>query len=325
MKLLQLNTYQWKAFVFAALLLVCLPRFNGNKSLVRTEPWDAKYFKAYVEYFRGEQPTAPIRPASNWRFLLPACASLLPFAANTSINILNFICLLGALYYLRKSMQFLCIPEEQIRFAQMLFVFSFPVFYYGCITYVDAGSVFFVSLGIYLFLSERYLLFFINFIIGLFAKETVALLIPFACLYALKQKKYGLFIGTLLLPLIYWIEFDLIRKYAPISEGEERIKFWEINTAAINHNLGRLRTWGAFVLTLGIPFILAIKKGWHLGFSHWLKPIPMACLAGFGTAVLLFFFSFISTVADGRIIWHSYFFLLLFIFDPESKPIFKRR
>ena len=84
------------------ILVMALPRFNGNKWLVQTEPYDAKYFESYVSYFRGEKPLAPIRPASNWRFLTPVLASALPFKPNTSLNLINLFYLFGAVFFLNQ-------------------------------------------------------------------------------------------------------------------------------------------------------------------------------------------------------------------------------
>src|ERR1043165_2742534 len=96
------NLSQRTKFCVIALcfLIVTLPRFNGNQVFIKNVPYDAKYFKAYVEYFRGEAPTQPIRPASNWRLLIPFIASFLPFEPLTSLNIINLVCLALSLYIL---------------------------------------------------------------------------------------------------------------------------------------------------------------------------------------------------------------------------------
>jgi len=299
------------------LFLVCLPRFNGNQILVQQEPYDAKYFKAYVEYFRGEAPSAPIRPASNWRFLVPLIASTLPFSPATSINLINLILIMGSLLFFYLTLEKIGVVEKNRWIAISLFIFSFPTFYYSCISYVDPGSIFFLSLGIFLWFKQKYLLFIISIMVGLMAKETIALIFPFALTHALlnkNNKQVLLLVGALLL---YWLEYKIIRDFAPISLGETRDKFWSLNLNAAKVNLNRMHTWLSFILSFGLIGILFLYKLIFAGKNLTKNKTSMAALAGFVGILGLYAYSYISTIADGRIIWHGYFFMLLLIFDPN--------
>ncbi|MGZ5281161.1 MAG: hypothetical protein ACXWEY_02680 [Bacteroidia bacterium] len=86
------------------LVLICLPRFNRNPLVIKRDLNDAAHYIAYVEYFRGEEPSAPLLPAFNWRPGIPFVASFLPFEPMTAINIINVICLLMSLLLLDKTL-----------------------------------------------------------------------------------------------------------------------------------------------------------------------------------------------------------------------------
>ncbi len=158
------------------LCLVCLPRFNGNTSFVKQTPYDAQYFNAYVQYFRGEIPLAPIRPMSNARFLLPLLAAPLPFAADTSLNLINFFCIALSLYFLYAILKHIGVDPKQRWWAVFIGIFSFPTFYYACISYVDAGAILFVSMGVFAWLKEKYWAYVLAILLGLAAKETSIIL-----------------------------------------------------------------------------------------------------------------------------------------------------
>jgi hypothetical protein len=299
------------------LILVCLPRFNGNQILVQQEPYDAKYFNAYVEYFRGELPSAPIRPASNWRFLVPLIASALPFSPATSLNLINLILIMGSLLFFYLTLENIGVKENKRWQAISLFIFSFPTFYYSCISYVDPGSIFFLSLGIFLWFKQKYFLFIVSLIAGLMAKETIALIFPFVLAHALLNKNYKqilLLVGALIL---YWLEYKIIRDFAPLSLGETRDKFWSFNLNAAKVNLYRMHTWFSLILSFGLIGILFIYKLFLAKKNLAKTKTGMAALAGFAGVLGLYAYSYISTIADGRIIWHGYFFMLLLIFDPN--------
>ncbi|MBP7510284.1 MAG: hypothetical protein KA981_00065 [Bacteroidia bacterium] len=307
------------ALAIVSLVLVCMPRFNGNQTFVKQEPWDAKYFNSYVNYFRGESHSAPIRPASNWRFLVPLLASALPFDAPTSLNVLNILFLLGALFFLHQSLYQLKINREKIWLAIALFIFSFPCFYYGTISYVDPGSVFFVSAGLYAWIRQKYWAFILTILIGLMAKETVAVLFPLALVSTLIERKYILFFALILFLLIFLLEYQLIKTYAPLSDGEIRFSNWKISTTAFWNNINRPHSWLAFVFSFGIPGFGLIQSIATHKMKLLENPLLAGCLAGVASCIALYLFSFITTVADGRIIWHAYFYMFVVIFAPIKK------
>jgi hypothetical protein len=84
---------------------------------------------------------------------------------------------------------------------------------------------------------------------------------------------------------------------------------------AFENNLARFNTWASLVLSLGIPFVLCVLKMARLNFR--LNKLEKVCLGAMIVTLVLYIFSFITSVADGRIIWHCYPFLLLFYFNQE--------
>jgi len=323
---LKLPKQKWLIpLAFIALLAVCLPRFNGNQTFVKQEPWDAKYFNAYVKYFRGESHTAPIRPASNWRFLLPLIASTLPFEAATSLNMINILFLIGALIFLHQTLYYLKVNKEKIWLAIALFIFSFPCFYYSSISYVDPGSMFFVSAGLYAWIRQKYWAFALVILVGLMAKETVAVLFPLALVSAFVEKKYKLLIGIVLLLFLFLYEYQLIKTYAPLSEGEIRFNNWTINSAAFWNNIHRPHSWLAFALSFGLPGFGLIQSMATHKMKLLQNPLLAGCLAGVASCIGLYIFSFITTVADGRIIWHAYFYMFVVIFATNHKALAQKR
>ncbi len=308
---------------FILLLVVVLPRFNGNQIIVKQVSYDAKYFESYVHYFRGEPLTQPLRPASNWRMLTPFIASLLPFSPATSINLLNLLFLIATLFVFYKTLAHIYIPESKIWQSLWLFILSFPTFYYSCISYVDPGVIFFISLGIYAILKENILLFYVSVLLGLLVKETIVLLFPFSLTYywVNHQKKIVLYHMFAFILIVF--EYILIRKLAPISDGVTADVFWKASFSSVQTNLYRIHTSLSFILSFGLVGFLFVKSL----LQHSIKEIKnnslfLASIAGILGAIGLYLISYFTTIADGRIIWQSYFFMLL-IFNQKKVMRYK--
>lgn len=307
------------------LLLVCTPRFNGNTNWVKQTPWDAHYFNAYVEYFRGEVPSAPIRPMTNARFLLPLLAHLLPFSAASSLNILNFFCLAFSLYYLFAILKFVGAEPKQATWAVFISIFSFPSFYYTCISYVDPGAILFLTMGVYAWLKEKYIAFVLASLLGLVTKETSILLFPFAVAMSVFKKQYKitgwLIVGCILFCALHY----LIRIYAPLSNGEIRFKPLQFNLEAAKYNLQRTNTILSFILSLGLPGLLLLIKLYSHKIKLFQSSTSMGALGGLIGIFVLYLFSFFTTIADGRIIWHAYVFMFILIFERRDLLTEKRK
>ena len=305
------------------LCLVCLPRFNGNTSFVKQTPYDAQYFNAYVQYFRGEIPLAPIRPMSNARFLLPLLAAPLPFAADTSLNLINFFCIALSLYFLYAILKHIGVDPKQRWWAVFIGIFSFPTFYYACISYVDAGAILFVSMGVFAWLKEKYWAYVLAILLGLAAKETSIILLPFAMASSIYKKQYKILITLVAGVFLFLLLHYFIRLYAPVSVGEIRFKPLQLSLEAAQNNLNRSHTLGSFFLSFGIPGILLLRTGLKNKWQIY-SAASMGAWGGILGIVSLYLFSFFTTVADGRIIWHAYVFMFILIFERRAFIISKQ-
>jgi hypothetical protein len=291
-----------------------LPRFNGNQVIVKQVPYDAKYFENYVEYFRGNSLELPLRPATNWRFLVPLTASYLPFSALTSINLINALFLALGLFIFYHALQLLNIPNIKKWQSIWLFLVSFPMFYYASIAYVDTALFLFIAISIYATFKQKTWMFILAVLSGLCVKETIAICIPFYLFYHFKNNKKNAIFVTLVTFILYLFVLYFIRKYAPISLETTRNNFWTFNLESASINFHRFNSWFSVILSFGLLGFLFFKKLFTISFRQIIEnPLYLACLASIGSAIFLYFLSYFSTIADGRIIWLSYFYMLMVV------------
>jgi len=298
-------------------MAMILPRFNGNQVIVKQVPYDAKYFENYVEYFRGNSLELALRPATNWRFLVPLMASYLPFSALTSINLINALFLALGLFIFYFALQLLNIPNIKKWQSIWLFLFSFPMFYYASIAYVDTALFLFIAISIYATFKQQAWLFVLAVLLGLCVKETIAISIPFYLFYHFKNNKKNAIFVTLVTFILYLFGLYFIRKYAPISLETTRNNFWTFDLKSASINFHRFNSWFSVILSFGLVGFLFFKKLFTKTFHQIIEnPLYLACLASFGSAIFLYFLSYFSTIADGRIIWLSYFYMLMVVNRP---------
>jgi hypothetical protein len=291
-------------------VIVTSVRFNRNNAIVNRPLNDARYFIAYVEHFRGEIPSDVIRPASNWRMLVPFIAASLPFEPITAINIVNQIFLLLGMMMLYHSMLYLKINKGYVWLGLMLFCVSFPAFYYTTIGYVDAGVMFFVSTCIYATIKQSWWLFMVSFVLGFLAKESIVVVLPFAVVYLFMQgrRKNAIALGLILIAS-YLAESYWIRQYAYLTPGEKNNMFWVIDPENIGLNLKRINSLLAPILTLGLVgliYLFNIKSSIKTN-----KALTWASLFLLATTLAMYAFAFITTYADGRPLWLAYFAMIM--------------
>ena len=295
-------------------MAMILPRFNGNQVIVKQAPYDAKYFENYVEYFRGNLLELPLRPATNWRFLVPLTASYLPFSALTSINLINALFLALGLFIFYHALQLLNIPNIKKWQSIWLFLVSFPMFYYASIAYVDTALFLFIAISIYATFKQQAWLFTLAILLGLCVKETIAISIPFYLFYHFKNNRKNAIFVTLVTFILYLYGLYFIRKYAPISLETTRNNFWTFNLESASINFYRFNSWFSVIFSFGLVGLLFFKELINKTFRQIIEnPLYLACLASIGSAIILYFLSYYSTIADGRIIWLSYFYMLMVV------------
>lgn len=136
--------------------IIALPRFNWRdlpqplNQFVGEKPFDVIQYEKYVEFFRGTKNVAnELEGPFSYRPLVPLLASVLPFKPNTSINLINlFFLTLGLIYHLRLLRLFGFI-ENQIIIGVLLFILSFPMFYYATSGYIDGSLIGILTISAY--------------------------------------------------------------------------------------------------------------------------------------------------------------------------------
>jgi hypothetical protein len=299
------------ALTLGIMLLMVLPRFNRNAAIVERPMNDARYFVAYVEYFRGLEPSDVIRPASNWRLGVPFIAAYLPFSPLTSINIVNIFALTLAVYLLYLSLRALTIAKGYCWLGCWLFLISFPTFYYTSIGYVDPGVLPFMALMVYATVRKHFLFAMLAITAGALTKETIILMLPFYFISGAIEKRKYIWLQAAILLFQYVLINWLLRKYAFVSPGEHNPSFWSISAYAVMSNVMRLNSYLAPLLSLGLPalfFYLYLKYfAPHEIIKSVLIRAVLFSLPGF---ILVFLLTIITTYCDGRIIWQAYFLVI---------------
>jgi hypothetical protein len=294
------------------MLLVALPRFNWRdlphplNQFVGEKPFDVEQYEKYVEYFRGNKNLADeLEGPFSYRPLVPLLASLLPFEPLTSVNLVNYFFLTLGLIYLIKLLLKLGFNEKEIIIGNLIFIISFPLFYYATSGYIDASLIGIMLISNYYLMTNRYFLFILSFTIGIFIKETVIVLLPVSTVYYLLNEKTKIKFVKISIPIIlYFIVVGVIRNFAPQKE----IYVWKPSYEILTYNLLRIKTYITFILTLGIPGLLSF----YLVLTENRKNVPKEILYPLFTGILFSFllwvYSLFAAYSDGRQLWMSYVF-----------------
>lgn len=272
---------------------------------------DMENYVEMINYFRGTGDISKVVVPFSFRPFVTYLASLLPFEAFTSLNIITSLCVsltVLVIFLIIKKLKF---NFEYCVLGSFLYLFSFPTFYYGSAGYIDASLVLFLSIIVYLRVSERDYLLPIAFILGTLAKETIIIAFPFVFLdiffrnsnYRKKQYFFGFLSIVCCLICSYFV-----RKQFSSSPSF-------INEPLIDNflfHLIRPKSHGSFLLTFGIPGFLSL---WYLfkRFNFQKDKLQLSFLVGAVSSVVLFCYAFLSAYPDGRFVWTAYPFLIPFV------------
>ncbi len=302
-------------FILISLLAVTYPRYNWNeidiikpltgKGEYSGRSVDANQYLLLTDFYRGADNRSKLLTPYTFRPLVPFLASRLPFDSMNSINILNFSALLLTVLYLFGILKQMGFDYKLRLLGGMLFIFSFPVMYYGCIGLIDPFLIFLLTLGMYLIFKENWPLLLLLFLIGSFAKETTILLLPvaFAYIYSSKKINKGTIVWLFLFLIAYLLSIIVCREISPVQSTY----IWSPSFETMTSNLARPRTYLSFLLTFGLPGIisvLAIFKMNRRRDNELTYYLPL--IIGIIFSILLFMFSILSAYSDGRFIWTSY-------------------
>lgn len=297
-------------FLILLLIIISLPRFNWRplpqpfNSFVGQKPFDVEQYEKYVEFFRGNQSLKGILEAPfSYRPLIPFLSSLLPFDALTSINIINLIIISLGLIFLIKLLVNFGFSDKLVTIGGLLFVVSFPLFYYTTSGYIDASLIGIVMISNYFLFKDKYHLFILFFSLGVLTKETIIILIPVAVVFILYNKKAShKLLKILLVILIYILIESAIRYLVPAKN----FYVWKPSVDILIYNLTRFKTYLSFILTFGIPGIFSLILLLTNKRNIIPKEILYAFSIGMFSGLMLWFYSIFSAYADGRQLWISY-------------------
>jgi len=307
------------------LLVVVAPRFDRN-DLGPLESWtgggdgpglaDATNYVRYVEVLRGdadELPPAPFR----YRPLTPVLAAPLPFEPLTSINVVNVAALALATVGISWTLATLGVGERRRTIGALLFIVSFPTFYYGTIGYVDPLAVALVILATGAILADRPGLLLALLPVAALARESTVIVIAVAVLWLFVRDRDRRWAWTL-----GWVgSFVGVVAAVRIGLSGPGTNVWEPSWSLALDNLSRPRTWLSAALTLGAPAVVIVVR-WRsiVGVRR-----DVALLLGLGMLASLgvFAYSVSAAYSDGRFLWPIVAFTIpaaMLLLDAPGRP-----
>lgn len=309
-------------FLAVVLLIVALPRFNVRDSgpfkrytasATATPyglPLDVEGYRRLSEYFRGQTPADSLIPPFCFRPLVPLTASLLPVDSHTAINLINLASLFGVVVVLDRLMRHLGFGSRARVVGSLLFIVSFPTFYYGTLGFVDPPSLLIVTSAAYLALQGKYLSFLGLVPLAVLVKETNAVIAFLPAIHAwatgeLSSANLRLTVSSLVLALMTAIAIHAILPFP--NPGF----IWWPRMEAVLKNTSRPRAQLSFLLTLGLPGALAVAALVGGRAKDVLRRSDIRfLLGGAGLALALYAYSLTAAYADGRVVWIIYPFII---------------
>lgn len=300
---------------FILLVFICLPRFNqnnfwivknivGNNGHLGEYSIDTQNYIDIIEYIRGDDSKIDsISVPYIYRVLPLYLASLIPAPSLTSLNILNLISLIIALWIQIKTLEKLSINKGVIIILNLLFVLNFPTFYFGTSGVVDPFIIMMFYLSIYLIVNKKDILFILIIFLAALSKETAIILIPFY-LFNRGFNKNSLIISILAF-IIFLIGTYLSRTIIELNSNY----IWKMDYDNLLFNLGRIRSYFSYVVSylyfLPILFYFIRKR-------YFKTKIERSLIVGIILGNMVFVYSFLAAYPDSRLIWIAYPFTLIY-------------
>lgn len=292
---------------------------------------DQRNYLHFVEYFRGEMPLDSCHAPYSFRPLVPFTASLLPFKPMTSINIVNTFSVILTVIFIFLTLKRLHFDFELRIVGCLLYVISFPTFYYSTTGHIDATATMLLFAIVLARISERDWALMPLMILAALAKETSLILFPFLLLHLYLSKipshlsmNIGSFFKMLKLPkdknsrLSYiYIWSSLILYLGSIyaarllfgTFGDGSYYFWYPTLEHLADNIFRFKTYFSLLISFGFPGLLSLLYLLKMK-NRWTEPLFASFMIGIIVSLLLWFYSYISAYADGRFIWTAYPFMV---------------
>ncbi len=314
-------------YILLALAAVLFLRFNRQdlliKDIVGIVGGDHHQYYALVDYFRGEAPFWYADAPFNKRLLVPLSASMLPFERGFSLNLTNAIILfLGFSFAFRTLYRHFVKPKIAF-YIVLLHIFSFPVFYYSVIGFIDAALVGWMMMSFALLVERRYGWFCFAVAVGVFLKESIIILFACGLLYFVivrNWKQAALLV--LLYAAAYLLQLEIMQL---LNYGIPYTYSWSIEIETLQKNLARPRTYLSFILS-AYPSLLIFAFGIYYYFKNKYieqdKTIVLVCLAGIVLVLGMYVYSLFVAYSDGRFLYPAIAFsvFLFGIIAKENAP-----
>lgn len=298
--------------LIAALLAVAFVRFNQRDlgpigSITGTgvdgNLGDAALYIRYVEAIRGtidSLPPAPFR----YRPLTPLLAAPLPFEPMTAINVVNVLALFVGTWAMWIMLRGLGATERLAYVGCLMFVVSFPTFYYGTIGYVDPLAIALMIAVMAAVVAGRNLVVAALVVLAALSRESTVIVVVTAVAWLA-------LVGRPRRELVRWglaWSIGFLATVAVIRIGLQGsgTNVWEPSLDTALSNARRPRTWLSAALTLGVPVAVIVARAPLLG------RLDRRFLVVFGLggilSVALFAYALTAAYADGRFLWPMYVF-----------------
>lgn len=326
--------------LFVSIPLILFPRFD-MQDIPLIRPFvglhngelspDQRNYINFVEYFRNNMPLDSCHAPYSFRPAVPFTASLLDFKPMTSINIINSISIILSVIFIWLTLKALNFSYEMKILGSLLFVVSFPTFYYSTTGYVDATATMLIFAAVYFRIKQQDLILIPVMIISALTKETSIIVFPFLFIHLFfdsenSNAKFNCkaIFKSLLIPsdkfkrrsyLLIWLAFIsfiaaliLSRKFFG-GYGSGSGYLWLPSYEHMMDNVFRVKTYLSLVLALGIPGLFAFLSMIYLKKIR-LDSIYLSFIIGMLTSLLLWVYSYFSAYSDGRFIWTAYPFMI---------------
>lgn len=303
--------------LFILMILVCIPRFNqinlwilkdivGNKGHMGDFNIDTLNYLDMIAFFRGEieLENSIISQPYSYRIFPILIAAILPFEALTSLNIINLICNMMSLALILGIFKHLKVNKGIRILTTPLFIFSFPLFYFGTSGVVDPMLISILLIGFLFSLKNNFPVLILISVIGSLVKETSIIIIPVYFLLNMKQSKN--FLKTFVLGTVFLLSTFLVaREVIPITGNHNFTPSWDF----IKDNLTRTRAYASYFISYFyfVPLLFIYLK--YLPKDNIRQGLIIGIILGNG----VFFYSFIAAYPDARLIWPALPYSVLFI------------
>ena len=318
-------------FLCVLLMAVGAPRFNRQdwfgigriSSAGQGTLGDAEYYLNHIRFFRNEGGPELLTPPFAYRPLPIALAAPLPFSPMTSLNVINGISMLGALFFLLRMLGQIKISAGGCFLGGLAFIVSFPTFYYSTVGYVDPVLIVALCAAMYLIARrEQEVPLFVLSVVSAGINEKYVIIFPVWLLHLVWIEKKNLLrsagvVGASL--VLFIVSIEVIRHVTPTGHYG-----WYFNLQAAIGNAVRPRTWLSFLLTWG-PLGLVVCYYLFKNIRTTLRDPQISILwVGVAAGLSVWAYGFISVYTDGRYAWLCYPFMvpLFCIYFERYSPAF---